>query len=137
MWFPIMDPFRVVMHAAAATGSYLLYSISQDPEVTSLVQAEKDALSSGERPTAQDAHKPASATNAAPETMRFYPIIPGIARGANLDISGLRSNSLEHSENLPPPDVIAEEMREDLRAALEQLEEITADLGADTMADAV
>ena len=52
---------------------------------------------------------------------------------ANLDIFWLRDDSMEDSENLPPPDVIAEEIMEDLRAALEQLEEIAADLGADTM----
>ena len=52
---------------------------------------------------------------------------------ANLDIFWLRDESLEDSENLPPPDVIAGEIMEDLRAALEQLEEIAADLGADTM----
>ena len=50
---------------------------------------------------------------------------------ANLDIFWLRDESLEDSENLPPPDVIAEEIMEDLRAALEQLEEIAADLGAE------
>ena len=56
---------------------------------------------------------------------------------ANLDIFWLRDESLEDSENLPPPDRIAEDIMEDLRAALEQLEEIAADLGADTLADAV
>ena len=50
---------------------------------------------------------------------------------ANLDIYWLRDESLEDSENLPPPDQIAEETMEDLRAALEQLEEIAADLGAE------
>ena len=47
---------------------------------------------------------------------------------ANLDIFWLRDESLEDSENLPPPDQIAEEIMEDLRAALEQLEEIAADM---------
>ena len=47
---------------------------------------------------------------------------------ANLDIFWLRDESLEDSENLPPPDVIAEEIMEDLRAALEQLEEMAGDL---------
>ena len=47
----------------------------------------------------------------------------------NLDIFWLRDESLEDSENLTPPDVIAEEIMEDLRAALEQLGEIAADLG--------
>ena len=50
---------------------------------------------------------------------------------ANLDIFWLRDESLEDSENLPPPDVIAEEIMEDLRAALEQLEEIAVDLGGE------
>lgn len=49
---------------------------------------------------------------------------------ANLDIFCLRDESLEDSENLPPPDQIAEEVKEDLRAALEQLEGIAAGLGA-------
>ena len=48
----------------------------------------------------------------------------------NLDIFWLRDESLEDSEDLPPPDVIAEEIIEDLRAALEQLEAIAGDLGA-------
>ncbi len=47
---------------------------------------------------------------------------------ANLDIFWLRDESMEDSANLPPPDQIAEEIVEDLRAALEQLEEIAVDL---------
>lgn len=46
----------------------------------------------------------------------------------NLDIFWLRDDSMEDTANLPPPDEIAEEIVEDLRAALEQLEEIAADL---------
>jgi type I restriction enzyme M protein len=46
----------------------------------------------------------------------------------SLDIFWLRDESLEDSENLPPPDVIAAEIVEDLRAALEQFAEIEADL---------
>ena len=49
---------------------------------------------------------------------------------ANPDIFWLRDESLEDSENLPPPDQIAEKIIEDLRAALEQLEEIAGDLRA-------
>ena len=47
---------------------------------------------------------------------------------ANLDIFWLRDESMEDTANLAPPDQIAEEIVEDLRAALEQLEEIAADL---------
>ena len=46
----------------------------------------------------------------------------------NLDIFWLRDDSMEDSANLPPPDQIADEIVEDLRAALEQLEAIAADL---------
>ena len=46
----------------------------------------------------------------------------------NLDVFWLRDESMEDTANLPPPDEIAEEIVEDLRAALEQLEEIAADL---------
>ena len=46
----------------------------------------------------------------------------------NLDIFWLKDESLEASENLPDPDVIAAEIVEDLRAALEQFEAVLADL---------
>ena len=46
----------------------------------------------------------------------------------NLDIFWLRDESMEDSSNLQPPDQIADEIVEDLRAALEQLEEISSDL---------
>jgi hypothetical protein len=40
----------------------------------------------------------------------------------------LRDESLEDSANLPDPDALAEEIEEDLRAALEQIEEVLEDL---------
>ena len=52
---------------------------------------------------------------------------------ANLDIFWLRDESMEDSANLPPPNQIAEEIVEDLRAALEQLEEIAADLSPEVV----
>jgi len=48
---------------------------------------------------------------------------------ASLDIFWLRDESLEDSDNLPDPDVLAQEIVEDLEAALEQFREIAADLG--------
>jgi type I restriction enzyme M protein len=47
----------------------------------------------------------------------------------NLDLFWLRDESLEASENLPEPGIIAAEIVEDLRAALEQFEAIESDLG--------
>jgi type I restriction enzyme M protein len=54
---------------------------------------------------------------------------------ASLDIFWLRDESLEESENLPDPDVLAQEIVEDLEAALEQFREIAADLGAEEAAE--
>jgi type I restriction enzyme M protein len=46
----------------------------------------------------------------------------------SLDLFCLRDESLEDSASLPDPDVIAEEIAEDLRTALEQIEDILGDL---------
>jgi len=48
----------------------------------------------------------------------------------SLDLFWLEDESLEASENLSDPDVIAAEIADDLRAVLEQLEELAADLGS-------
>jgi len=48
---------------------------------------------------------------------------------ASLDIFWLRDESLEESESLPEPGVIAREIAEDLQNALEQFQLITEDLG--------
>jgi type I restriction enzyme M protein len=42
----------------------------------------------------------------------------------NLDIFWLKDNSLEDSEDLPAPDVLAQEIADDLQAALEQFQAI-------------
>jgi type I restriction enzyme M protein len=47
---------------------------------------------------------------------------------ASLDIFWLRDESLEDTANLPDPDVIASEIADDLRAALEEFEAIQGDL---------
>jgi type I restriction enzyme M protein len=47
---------------------------------------------------------------------------------ASLDIFWLRDESLEDTDNLPAPDVIAAEIVEDLEAALAQFAEIAATL---------
>jgi type I restriction enzyme M protein len=46
----------------------------------------------------------------------------------SLNLFWLRDESLLDADNLPDPDVIAEEIAEDLRAAVEQIEEILGDL---------
>jgi len=48
---------------------------------------------------------------------------------ASLDIFWLKDNSLEESENLPDPGILAREIVVDLEAALDQFREIAEDLG--------
>ena len=48
----------------------------------------------------------------------------------SLDLFWLRDESLLDADNLPAPGEIAEEIAEDLRGALEQIEEILGDLEA-------
>ena len=43
---------------------------------------------------------------------------------ANLDIFWLKDESLEDSENLPDPDILAQEMVDDLQVALEHFTEV-------------
>jgi type I restriction enzyme M protein len=50
---------------------------------------------------------------------------------ASLDIFWLRDESLEDSGDLPHPEVLAQEIVEDLEAALAQFAEIAADLGGE------
>ena len=47
---------------------------------------------------------------------------------ASLDIFWLKDESLEDSANLPDPDVIAQEIVEDLQAALDEFALIASDL---------
>jgi type I restriction enzyme M protein len=60
---------------------------------------------------------------------RAYDYADLIARDkASLDIFWLKDDSLADSDNLPPPDVIAQEIVDDLEAALEQFRLIAGDL---------
>ena len=49
---------------------------------------------------------------------------------ASLDVFWLHDETLADSDNLPPPDVIAQEIVDDLEAALEQFRLIAGDLTA-------
>jgi len=66
---------------------------------------------------------------------RAYSYDEPIARDkASLDIFWLKDDSLADSDNLPPPAVIAQEIVEDLQAALEQFKLIAGDLGGEVEA---
>ena len=51
----------------------------------------------------------------------------------SLDLFWLKDDSLLDADNLPDPDEIAEEIAEDLRSALEQIEEILGDMGGESV----
>ena len=53
------------------------------------------------------------------------------------NLHGFRDESLEEPDNLSDSDVLAQEIVEDLEAALEQFREIAADLGAEETQKAV
>ncbi len=62
---------------------------------------------------------------------RAYTYDEIIARDkASLDIFWLRDESLEDSAKLPDPHILAQEIADDLRASLEQIEDVLADLQA-------
>ena len=63
-----------------------------------------------------------------------HPLPDLIARDkASLDIFWLKDDSLEDSANLPNPDILAQEIVDDLEAALERFRLIANDLGKDTL----
>jgi type I restriction enzyme M protein len=67
---------------------------------------------------------------------RVYDYEELVARDkASLDIFWLKDQSLADTDNLPPPEVIAREIVEDLEAALEQFRLIEADLARDGSVD--
>jgi type I restriction enzyme M protein len=69
---------------------------------------------------------------------RAYDYDELIARDkASLDIFWLKDDSLEDSANLPNPDIIAQEIVDDLEAALEQFRLIANDLGGETPTESV
>ena len=64
---------------------------------------------------------------------RAYAYDELIARDkASLDIFWLKDESLEASDNLPDPDIIAQEIVDDLESALEQFRLIANDLGGES-----
>ena len=58
-------------------------------------------------------------------------VIEAKKQGSSLDSSWLRNESLADSGNLPPPNVTAQEIVDDLEAALERFRLIAANLAGD------
>ncbi len=67
------------------------------------------------------------------ERFKRYAYDELIARDkASLDLFWLRDESLEDADNLPPPDVLAAEIAEDLEAALAEIQALAESLAAST-----
>ena len=96
-----------------------------------LQRADLDEFVSCFNPANRHARKP-TWSEASPEgRWRPYRYDELVARDkASLDIFWLKDEALEDSANLPPPDEIAADIVEDLRAALEQFEQLQASLEA-------
>jgi len=71
-------------------------------------------------------------SDAAPEgRWRDYSYEDLIARDkASREIFWLKNDSLAYTDNLPPPEVIAQEIVDDLEASLQQFRLIAGDLGS-------
>jgi len=82
------------------------------------------------RPGARHERKPTWSPETPEGRWRAYDLSELTQRDkCSLDIFWLKDESLTSSESLPEPEVIAAEIADDLRAALEQFEEIEAEVG--------
>lgn len=83
------------------------------------------------KPQDRYARRPTWKKNSSAGRWRSYTYDEIVARDkASLDIFWLRDESLEDSANLPDPHILAAEIADDLRASLEQIEDVLADLQA-------
>jgi type I restriction enzyme M protein len=88
-------------------------------------------------PTNRHERKPTWTEKKSDGRWRSYNYDELIARDkASLDIFWLKDDSLEDSSNLPNPDIIAQEIVDDLEAALEQFRLIANDLGDEVQKEA-
>ena len=97
-----------------------------------LVRADLDEFVACYRPENRHDRTPTWSPETPDSRWRAFPYDELMARDkVNLDIFWLRDESLEDSANLPNPDVLATEIVEDLRSALEQFGSIAEDLSSD------
>lgn len=94
-----------------------------------MVRADLDEFVGCYKPGARQKRRATWSEKAPDGRWRPYAFDEIVARDkASLDIFWLRDESLEDSANLPDPHVLAAEIADDLRASLEQIESILADL---------
>jgi len=94
-----------------------------------LARADLDEFVQLYKPENRHTRRPTWKTNSPEGRWRSYTYDEILARDkASLDIFWLRDESLEDSANLPDPHILAAEIADDLRASLEQIEDVLADL---------
>ena len=100
--------------------------------VVDLIECESWAANRHDRKATWSAEANAAAGTGPDGRWRMVDYADLIARDkASLDIFWLKDDSLADSDNLPPPHVIAQEIVDDLEAALEQFRLIASDLQAE------
>ena len=105
------------------------FTLKTDP----LKREDLDEFVTRYNPANRHARKPTWSDKKPDGRWRAYDYGELIARDkSSLDIFWLKDDSLEDSANLPDPDIIAQEIVDDLEAALEQFRLIANDLGEDS-----
>jgi type I restriction enzyme M protein len=120
--------------ASAATEQLWIYDLRTNRHFTlkqnPLARADLDEFVTCYNPRNRHERAPTWSEGNPDGRWRAYTYDELVARDkVNLDIFWLRDESLEETANLPEPDVLAEEIVEDLESALEQFRAIAEDLG--------
>ena len=101
------------------------FTLKQNP----LKRADLEEFVECYRPGERHKRKPTWSEKAPDGQWRVYTYEELLARDkVSLDLSWLRDESLEDSANLPEPHVLAQEIADDLQAALAQIQDILGDL---------
>jgi type I restriction enzyme M protein len=121
-----MDGFLLSAHRYIATR----YDLDKTQKQRRMTRADLNEFVECYNPANHNQRKPTWDEQENPERRwRVFTYDELVARDkCRLDIFWLKDHSLEDSANLPDPDVLAAEIAEDLRSALEQIESVLADL---------
>ncbi|MEO5799818.1 MAG: class I SAM-dependent DNA methyltransferase [Gemmatimonadales bacterium] len=117
----------------AATKAVWYYDLRTNKHFTlktrRLTRADLDEFVSCFKPGARHERTPTWSPESPDGRWRAYGIDELLARDkVSLDLFWLRDESLEDSANLPEPAVLAQEIADDLRSALEEIESVLLDL---------
>ncbi len=118
---------------AAWTKTLWVYDLRTNSHFTlkqnRLTRADLDEFVSCYRPGQRHKRKQTWSEKNPTGRFRAYDYANLLARDkVSLDLTWLRDESLEDSANLPEPHILAQEIADDLRAALAQIEDIASDL---------